>query len=263
MFATMKYPLGVVCGLVCLFLLAPAAHASYSHDFTINPANNAGTLYNQAHYAILVGTDSFGNPKFITTDTITSEVAGGFVGYLYDGIHHNTVQYYTGVTNPITAWVLWSAGDIWNTTSHSHIYQSTGLLAGGTYRISVLPSTDAFTYDSWNWSGNYGYWGWYLHITDNHGHQWTLGPGSGDWASTVTTANKSAFLASLTGLHLDLTLTPGTELYFWIYDNNTLDNAGSLSFNLASVPLPSSLLLVLSGLPAMALFRMRRSIRRK
>lgn len=259
--ATKKGIAGVVFGLLSLILLCSAAHAAYSQNFTVYGVNNAGTAWDEDHYAKI---DGYANsdltiPKHITVTDATPAFTGWTTGA------HPVLTYTTTAPNIIHGWAMTSAGDIWDSSSHDQIAQSTGILSAGTYRISVLSTTDAFAFDTWNWSPYYGYWGWYLQITDNHGNHYHLGYGNAttNYADVVVDSNKADLLAAVQGLSIDIPVLAGTELYFWIYDGNTLDNGGSLSFNVASAPLPSSLLLALGGLPAMALFRMRRHMRHK
>ncbi len=254
-----KLFVGVVFGLVSLVFLSPAAHASYSQDFTVYAVANGGTAYNQTPFVQFV-LDSNPGTILASNGTILGQVGTPFNSWTI-ATGSNSVEKYTTVTNPINNWTLQSAGNVWN--SSSPIYVTTGALAAGTYRISPTLGTNTFMYDFWDWSSSAieGHYGWLMQITDNHGNHYTLGNGSGGWAATDT--NEANLINSIRSLYLDLTVTAGTQLYFWIYDVNALDNEGSLSVNVASVPLPSSLLLVLGGLPAMALFRVRRFFSKK
>jgi hypothetical protein len=49
--------------------------------------------------------------------------------------------------------------------------------------------------------------------------------------------------------YLDISLTNGGSLNFWIYDWNSIDNSGSLTFEVLPVPEPSTLALLGLGLP--------------
>ncbi len=52
------------------------------------------------------------------------------------------------------------------------------------------------------------------------------------------------------GGFIDIPLAQNGSLIFWIYDINAIDNAGSLSFNIANispVPEPSTLMLLAAG----------------
>jgi hypothetical protein len=153
----------------------------------------------------------------------------------------------------ITAdWSLQSAGNLWAAPGHLTVGKSLSGLDAGTYRIT--PTGGGFTYDSWNWSDLYGKYLWKLYIlADIEGQPnyfTTLG-------SDVFKPTAGEAFDLVKNQYLDITLADGGSLNFWIYDVNSVDNAGELEFSVTAVPEPSTLLLLILGLPV--LFRRRRN----
>jgi len=145
-------------------------------------------------------------------------------------------------------WFLQSAGNIWS--SHTTVGELFTAPDAGVYRIS--PEDGAFEYDSFGWSPVAGKYLWQLQIYDDvvGGMNYTLGSG---------TLYDSAALAfgAVVGDYMDVTLTAGETLIFWIADGsldgdpserNTIDNSGFLTFSVTPIPEPSTLILVGTGL---------------
>jgi hypothetical protein len=223
----------VVFGLVSLVFLCCTAQAYYA-EYTINSVANGGLLYNDTYYLTLEGYDSTGTlVSYTVANTFTNAA---------------DAEYYANTTMGLTGWSYTSAG----------ISTGTGMigysvtLAAGEYKISAV--SGGFTYDSWDWSSNYGQYMWLLQIVLDGGWYGSIG-------STTTASSISGL--TLTNYCTYLTLTGTQTLTFYVWDNNTMDNLGDLTFSIASVPLPSSLLLALGGLPALALFRVRRFFSKK
>jgi hypothetical protein len=150
-----------------------------------------------------------------------------------------------------TGWHLESAGNIWS--SDKIVGEAFTAPHAGVYRIS--PVDGAFTYDNFNWSGVAGKWLWQLQIYAVGGDNYTLG--SQDLYDSAAVA-----LGANLGKYMDIALAEGGELIFWIADGNlgktpydalhrnSIDNSGSLTFDVATAPIPepSTLILVGTGL---------------
>jgi len=138
---------------------------------------------------------------------------------------------------PLSSWLLASAGDFGNTDSI--VGESLTDLAAGTYRISPLSGN--FTYDSWGWSSfhNLNYWLLDIRLLDSAGANFS---------------DYRLFTPNLTqNQYLDIFVMEGGSLNFWIWDWNSIDNSGSLTFEVVPVPEPSTLtLLSLILCPALA-----------
>jgi hypothetical protein len=245
--ATKKCLFIVAMGLFCVVFVYCPAHATY---YTVGAVVDAGTSYGQSDYASLTGTIGGVSTTVIIPSTVT--------------INNATDAQNIAASFGMSGWSLNSAGSIYDPAKTS-IGITTGPLAAGTYRISVATdAASAFTYDSFGWSPTYySKYLWLLQImtyTTVSGfdiyQSYTLG------TDTLYDSLADAWNANKT-LSTTITLAgPTSALFFWIYDTNSLDNLGGLRFNVESVPLPSSVLLTLAGLPAMVLFRIRRYMRR-
>ena len=148
------------------------------------------------------------------------------------------------------AWFLQSAGNIWS--SDTIVGDPFTAPHAGVYRIS--PVEGAFQYDSFNWSDVAGKWLWQLQIYDPvGGDNYTLG-------SDVLYDTAALALKANLGKYMDITLAEGRELIFWIADGNlggtledalhrnSIDNSGSLTFNVVPIPEPSTFILAGTGL---------------
>jgi hypothetical protein len=155
--------------------------------------------------------------------------------------------------NKISNWLLTSAGNIWS--SDTSVGESLENLHAGTYRIS--PVSGAYMRDSFGWSDWSDYYWWELHIRVQDAS------GVNDYVLGFDEPKGSAYLAlqAVLGSYLDISVSEGGSLNFWIWDRNdnlkygnSTDNFGSITFNVASVPEPSTILLLSLGLA----FLMRR-----
>jgi len=149
-----------------------------------------------------------------------------------------------------SGWSLESAGNIWS--DDLIVGESLLGLHAGTYRISPLDG--AYQYDSFVWSDDPKdqKWRWEMHIQARNGqtiNDYMLG--SFDGFNTAVNAFNAA-----SGSYYDINIAEGSELFFWIWDTNSIDNSGWLSAKITQIPEPSMILLLSIGL--MALPGMRR-----
>ncbi len=144
----------------------------------------------------------------------------------------------------ITNWELISAGNIW---SQSDLIVGDYLIGlnPGPYRISVLDG--AFMYDSFDWSQYSGKYWWQLHIQarkptgEPYGSDIILG-------ATDPYDSPDKALSDNLGKYVDIEVPSGGSLVFWIYDTNSLDNSGSLGFNVTLIPAPPTIILFVTGI---------------
>ena len=153
-------------------------------------------------------------------------------------------------------WELQSAGNIWS--SDKIVGDSLTNLHAGIYRVSVADGAfmyDSFSTNSLKWSDYAGLYWWQLHIQSSMALQSVI---LGDTNPFPTDAEA---LANSSLRYLDVPVNEGGSLNFWIWDWNTIDNKGSLTFDVAMAPIPepSTLILVGTGLFFLAR-RFRRSL---
>lgn len=232
-----KCSVGVVFGLISLVFLCCTAHAYYA-EYTIDSVINGGQHYYDSAFAQLTGT---AYSETFTTAAHPTPFTGSAAAIAY-------------ADSKTSGWAYTSAGNMW--TNPGTIGYTVSGLAPGTYTISAV--SGGFTYDSWNWSGDYNRYMYLLQIVKGTGWYGTIGD-----STKTSTGGVSGLSTFYSTWFTTVTLLPGETLSFYVWDNNTIDNLGTLTFSVASVPLPSSLLLALGGLPAMALFRVRRFFSKK
>jgi len=137
----------------------------------------------------------------------------------------------------ITDWQLESASNIWS--SDKTVGDTLTNLSAGIYRIAVVAG--AFQYDSFNWSDYKGQYWWQLHIQSSMlADPVILGDTKGFPSPQSALAN--SFLK-----YLDVPVNEGGSLNFWIWDWNSIDNSGSLTFDVATAPIPEPSTLILVG----------------
>ncbi len=218
-------------------------------QMTIDGIDDAGQFAGQDAYVQFVDTSGA-----ILLPITTAEVPHRWTSAL-------EVKTFAG-NNPLlkdVAWFLQSAGNIWS--SDTIVGDPFTAPHAGVYRIS--PVSGAFTYDSFKWSGVADKWLWQLQIDVVGGNNFTLG-------SNVLYDTAALALEANLGKYMDITLTEGEQLIFWIADGslsgppnerNTIDNAGFLKFDITPVPEPSTLMLAGTGL-LLLVGRLRKALTR-
>lgn len=153
----------------------------------------------------------------------------------------------------ISGWLLDSAGNIWS--AEKVVGKSLSDLPVGIYKVSAVGG--AYMYNSFGWNDAYKdkYW-WELHIKAHLAYQdgqivdeayYMLGSLDGKTSADLA-------LQAVQGNQIEIPIAEGGSLSFWIWDWNSIDNSGSLSFNVAddpgipTVPEPSTFLLLVPGL---------------
>ncbi len=133
-----------------------------------------------------------------------------------------------------------SAGNIWSSNTVGVSLTE----PPGTYIIT--PISGAFEYDSFGWSNEPGWW-WLLDVTVNGNPPILLGGPPNDTPDGGY-GSSGAALSSVLSESLPITLPEGGTLTFWIQDNPTIDNRGSLTFDVEQIPEPATILLLCLGL---------------
>jgi len=236
-------------------LQSPAFGFPLTIELTINAIDDAGQSPNQVAYLRFAYVDpSSGNPAYYYVLPVGSQWTSR-VPVDQFAIDHN-----------ISGWQLESEGNIWSPSPDNDFIVGDALinLPAGIYRISVVAG--AFQYDSFNWSDYAGQWRWQLQIQaqefDDDGnivgyHDYGLG----FFGLPIDYyPSKLEAIQENRGKYLDVPVNEGGSLNFWIWDWNSIDNSGSLTFDVAMAPIPepSTLILVGTGLFFLAR-RFRRS----
>jgi hypothetical protein len=171
---------------------------------------------------------------------------------------------------------LQSAGNIWS--SDTSVGDSYSVPSAGTYRIS--PVSGAYMYDAFGWGGyeNKYWWKVYVGVSYNdqfEDHGYILGPdGVNDLDLDTLYATEGAYdsyalnsgtyffnaydnagdaFNAVKNRYIDIPMAAGGTLSFWIWDWNSIDNSGSLSFNVTPVPEPSTFILLAIGFSCLLL----------
>jgi len=199
--------------------------------FTLDAREDAGEYPGQGAYLRFVDNQNVNNVLLTVAPTDPPFVSGS------DVLNYASSK---GLSN----WLLTSAGNIWS--SDLIVGESLSGLHAGIYRVS--PVEGAYMYDSFGWNQTYKdkYW-WELHIKASNGIYYMLGSFDGK------TSAHSAFQA-VQGSFIDIPLAEGSSLSFWLWDWNSIDNSGGLSFSVTPIPEPSTLTLLGIGM----LFLIRR-----
>ena len=147
-----------------------------------------------------------------------------------------------GIPGP---WVLESAGNVWS--SDKIVGESLTGLHAGTYRVTPIGA--AFSY-SFSDNPPYDKFWWQLSVLAHN--VYVNGQLENDYSAIVgsTTPYDSAAdaLQANLGNYADITVAEGASFAFWIWDWNSIDNSGSLTFNVRQIPEPSTFLLLTVGL---------------
>jgi len=208
---------------------------AYSLSRTIGAIEDAGQWPGQGAYVQF----RYGNNE--TLDVTTAMVPNRWASA-------DEVKSYAD-SQKITGWELESAGNIWS--PDLLVGDTLSGLEAGVYRVSVMAG--AFMYDSFGngWSSYEDEWRWQLHIqalrviVDGEIKDYL------DYILGSTNPYDTAALAlqASLGQYMDIPLADGGSLIFWIWDDpNSIDNLGSLSFDVVLIPEPSTLILAGTGL---------------
>jgi len=200
---------------------------------TLDAKEDAGIFPGQAAYLRFVAENDVNNVLL----TVLPSTNLPFTSASYHDYAFNQ-----GLSN----WLIESAGNIWS--SDQIIGESLTGLQAGIYRMS--PSGGAYQYDSFGWSPDTDdqKWRWEMHIQAINGlniNDYILG-------STNPFDTTDAAFNAASGSFLDVHMDEGGSLRFWIWDDNSIDNTGSLSVKVTAIPEPATILLLSLGLATIA-----------
>lgn len=155
-------------------------------------------------------------------------------------------------------WQVQSGGDPFNQPAAA-IWKSLTLPAGN-YRLRLTPDSRAYDLKAFAWPNEtaQSLWNAYVQIHGRYQGGGTFDLAFGDWSfNRPTEAEVLSYYHNYVD-GLPLVLSEPAELLFYINDYNSIDNAYGVTLEVAVVPLPATLLLLGSGLVALALPNWRR-----
>jgi hypothetical protein len=214
---------------------------AYGVTFTVDAREDAGISPGESAYLRFLGSDGqyYNGPssdpgwtRYRNVDPLVMDP--------------HSVETYTSNAGIPGPWVLQSAGNVWssNTTVGEFL---TGLHAG-TYRVSPIGS--AFEYSFSDGVPPYNKFWWQLSVLahDVYVNGQFESYYSAIVGSTTPYDTAADALQANIGNYMDFDMAEGGSLSFWIWDPNSIDNSGSLTFNVNPVPEPSTFLLLTVGL---------------
>jgi hypothetical protein len=164
-----------------------------------------------------------------------------------------------GQTAPIGNWYVESGGDpfhfpldpIWERIS----------LDAGTYALSLASDSRAYNLSGYAWPNETNpvpKWNAYVQIFADYGNQPDASFNFGEAPAFIKSTEAEAlnfYRAFVDGMQIEL--AQAAEVYFYINDMNSLDNAGGVSLQIQPVPEPETAFLLGGGLLALGLIKRR------
>jgi hypothetical protein len=135
-------------------------------------------------------------------------------------------------------WWLESGGDPFNHPS-SPIWTSV-FLEKGLYEINLAPDSEAYNLTDY-WGNND--WNNYVQMFAAYDDSFNFGEGS--YITDSKDNSLDYYRSNVDGM--TISLKEDTNLYFYINDNNSVDNAGSVKLNVSVVPEPGQVALFITG----------------
>jgi hypothetical protein len=217
-----KYLLSL--GLIFISLLM-AGSSVFGASYTIDARDDAGTSPGQAAD---LGVQFYNGTAAVYHADLGSISPQTWASYTDIGNYIDN-----NITVPVvwTSWELQSAGNVWSTDTI--VGDCLSNLSAGKYR--VIPLSGAFAY--------------------------TYGVQENRWELQVTWGDDNQFLGSqMIGFNdpLDITVGTGGWVWFWIWDTNSIDNSGSLTFDISRTPVPEPSSLLLLGIGLASLIRRKK-----
>lgn len=150
-------------------------------------------------------------------------------------------------------WKIESGGDPFNKPNAQYVWKTLTLPAGG-YTLRLTSDSEAYNLKSYLWPGetqqDLNVWNAYVEIyavyQNNQGTaSFHFGGYDGYWQTTESAA-LNFYRDNVDGM--EITLAYPADVYFYINDFNSVDNALGVTLEISAVPLPGSLYLLAPGL---------------
>lgn len=146
-------------------------------------------------------------------------------------------------------WWLESGGDPFNNPS-SPIWTSV-FLEKGLYEVSLAPDSGAYNLTDY-WGNND--WNAYVQMYASYGDSFNFGEGSD--ISETKDNSLNYYHSNVDGM--TISLKEDTNLFFYINDNNSIDNAGGVKLNVSVAPEPGQVILFITGAILLVVWHQRR-----
>ena len=176
---------------------------------------------------------------------------------LVDDLQDNILNK-AGQTTEIGDWQLEAGGDPFNFPADP-IWKSITLSAG-TYFLSLASDSHAYNLTDYTWPGEEprSLWNAYVQIYADYGGGANASFNFGEAPAFIqqTEADALSFYHTFVD-GTQMTLTQAADVYFYINDINSIDNAGSVSLQIQSVPEPAAVYLLGTGLMGLAVLKRR------
>jgi|WetSurMetagenome_2_1015567.scaffolds.fasta_scaffold41682_2 hypothetical protein len=161
----------------------------------------------------------------------------------------------------VGSWRVEAGGYPFDSLSQLPIWKSIGL-GPGTYALKLTSDSRAYNLSDYAWPGETSppvpNWNAYVQIYADYGGGPNASFNFGEAPAFIkpTEAQALAFYRNnVDGKQIQL--TQAANVFFYINDNNSIDNAGGVSLEIQSVPVPQAVYLLGSGLLGLALIRRR------
>jgi hypothetical protein len=246
--------------MVLAVALAFASSPALAFTVTLDGVANATWFANPTTYLYVVSPDS--SVYYYQWNSGSGSLPSNWTSL--DAMVQDLVNNRTYVGD--NAWKIESGGDPFNNPEAQYVWKTLTLPAGY-YTLSLAPSSEAYNLKSYQWPNetpqDLNIWNAYVQIEavyqNNQGTaSFAFGGFDGYWQSSEADA-LNYYRQNVDGLRI--TLEYPADVYFYINDYNSVDNAGSVTLEISHVPLPGSLYLVAPGLALLLAGLWRRKLR--
>jgi hypothetical protein len=153
-------------------------------------------------------------------------------------------------------WRVESGGDPFHSPLDL-IWKSISLDAG-TYALSLTGDSRAYNLSDYAWPNETGpvpHWNAYVQIFADYGASFNFGEAAPEFIQSTERQALDYYRTFVDGMRIGL--AQAAEVYFYINDMNSLDNAGGVSLQIQPVPEPETAFLLGGGLLALGLIKRR------
>jgi hypothetical protein len=241
--------------LFLLLTVAPVSAARIDLDGVLN-SGFAGNMPNSYLFIQDLTSGSYAYKWTPLSGTLPWVSREDLVGDLTNNILFDETQQETHFGD----WLVEAGGDPFK-SPEKLIWKSISLNAG-TYVLSLTSDSHAYNLTDYKWPEEdpRSLWNAYVQIYADYGGgasaSFNFGEFYGDPNITQTEADVLNYYRNVVD-GMQITLTQAADVYFYINDTNSIDNAGSVSLEIQPVPEPAAVYLLGTGLMGLAALRGR------